>query len=330
VPRRRSTEARGGVAVTVSPKPVVSLETFNEPAYLVDFAAVTPGGPRPLLRVPVRTVFEGRRDLERAVETLRLAYRAALARDMFGLGGWGAVELVAVARAGIVRHGWATLHRRSGSYATPFVDDWGCYAAYGRRDERPPDDEIIERLRRPVPFEGGTPILASKSVSAHMEEDVFTSHTGKGDGLEHWFSPLANIGSFLNPFMHHTRGIKDLIDTLYEDAGADCIKELRIHSHGNRDLIRMGSDDIQSSDFDATGAIKPGKDQENLRKLIDTLKKLMCKPSKIIFDACNAAQGDLLKNISKNLGGNITVNGFSGIGNPVSEGDTNYRNGAKV
>jgi hypothetical protein len=143
-----------------------------------------------------------------------------------------------------------------------------------------------------------------------------------------------NLLALLDPFTHQgVDGFRELIHLLWIDAGRynvatkdTCISELRIHSHGNAHEILMGDDAIRDSDFQLDGMVNPNTP---LSDLLDVLKRVMCKPSTIIFDACHAAEGTLLQNLSRNLGPNITVNGFTGLGDPLQQGNVNFVNGVQ-
>jgi hypothetical protein len=155
-----------------------------------------------------------------------------------------------------------------------------------------------------------------------MEEDVLA---GKHDPPEHWYSPISNAFALLNPFWKYVHDIPELILRLRQSVGqGDCIKELRIHSHGNRGIIRMGNDDLREGDFDANGRLI----NQVKQNMLNALKQLLCKPAKITFDACNRGS-PLLQNISKYLGPDVTVNGFNGTGNPITGGDLSYVNGVQ-
>lgn len=219
-------------------------------------------------------------------------------------------------RTNIVRHGWLTTYVSDGQYYKPFVNDHGVSFITYNASERPAASKLLLNTTNNWPG----PVMRSikrHEVTVFMKEDID----------EHWYSVFSDSFSFLNPFWHYTFDIEDLIDILYEDApGNQCIKELRIHSHGNRSSIRMGRDNIDISDFDATGKSRPGTETNDL---ILALKEKMCRPGTIIFDACDAAKGNLLRNISRSLGPNITVKGFTGTGNPLTDGDISYENGVK-
>lgn len=304
--------------------------TFSEPARILRLTSAAEEH-LPILTVPIRTGVLASTDVLRAVATL------ARARDPRGLAAPSVTPLsteerVAVARAGITRHGWARVWIDSQEYSTPFVDDWGFAALFAEDADRPTVEELrdvqlsADQLP-PTPREFRTRRV---KASIHMKESWVPWKGG-------WpFSgTLGNLAALLDPFTHQgVDDIKELIHLLWVDAGAysagqdvACISELRIHSHGNKSEILMGDNKIKSGDFESSGVVRPNTDTETL---IKALKKLMCRPSKIIFDACSAAEGTLLQNISKNLGPDITVNGFSGVGLPVTEGDTNYVNGVKV
>lgn len=334
----------GEIVWAVSAEPIIGAETFGIPAHIVSLRRNGDG--HEFLRLPVKSSYATATDLAHAIRCLRLAVNTAL-RHGPGAARWELLQdLVSFARSGFARHGWATMRQGRHAFSTPFIADRGCYLVVAPDQERPPAQQLEEGFGGPIVFADQTAVFMQKQkdVSVHMGEDVVGGrHRGDGWLFEHLWSPLANLGSLLNPFMHHCRSIRDLTDILYEDAGADCIKELRIHSHGNTHLIRMDADDIidqheadrrrqagepgAQPSFGPGGTVTAGSD---LAKLIDALKKTMCKPSKVIFDACNAASGTLLQDLSRNLGPDITVNGFSGTGNPVGEGDANFRNGSKV
>jgi len=331
---------------TISAEPIANLETFGRPAHIVSLRQALESGAPSFLRVPIESHCATSADLAHALGCLRLTAAAVRQHGPWAVSENALQSLAATARIGFARHGWATMWRGNQALSTPFVADRGCYRVFDRSEVRPSAAEIAEALGRPIVFPDLLPFFAQKrkEVSVHMGEDVLGGrHRGDGDLFEHLWSPLANLGSLLNPFMHHCRSIRDLTDILYEDAGADCIKELRIHSHGNSHVIRMGTTDIidqhEADDRRAAGeagtqpSFGPGGmtiPDSDLARLIDALRKTMCKPSKIIFDACEAAAGTLLQDLSRNLGPDITVNGFMGTGNPLWDGDTNFRNGARV
>ncbi len=333
------------LAWSVSTEAITTDETFDSPAHILVLRHGGPNGAE-LLRLPIRSNFLDARELALAIDGLRTAIEATRYDGVPPRRLQLVQDLATIARGGIVRHGWATMQINNQNWATPFVADRGSYLIFGDGEPRPSAAAIEDEIGRTQPFRNQHALLNSKrkDVSVHMGEDVLGGkHKGDGWLFEHLWSPLANLGSVLNPFMHHCRGLRDLKDILNEDAGADCIKELRIHSHGNQHVIRMGDDDIidqaeatrrqnagdasAKPSFGTSGAPAAGSD---LERVIDTLKKTMCKPAKIIFDACNAASGTLLKDLSRNLGPDITVNGFAGTGNPFTDGDTNFRNGVNV
>lgn len=149
-----------------------------------------------------------------------------------------------------------------------------------------------------------------KNVVVFMKETVTLGH------VDHIFSPLINIIAFIIPFWIYAYDIKHLISLLL--ISKTKIQKLRIHSHGNKNppnlrkpvngpLIRMGSDNITEEDFSSTGVPK----SECVKDFIKTLSIIMNNDSQITFDACNQGRGDILRNISKALGPNIMVNGFS-------------------
>ena len=318
----------GEFLMMLSQEPVIDDSTFSEPAYILQLTRTVEDGQHPLLALPIRS------SLKSAHDTLTAVIVLATARDQFiyrnsGFMRFAVDETIAIASSSVVRHGWASVWINGIHYATPFVDDWGFAALYADGNARPSLGELREIGRPPDQL---PPILFTRRVSSsiHMKESWAPWAGG-------WpFSgTFGNLAALLDPFTHQgVDNIKELIHLLWVDAGAyssgaeiACIKELRIHSHGNESEIRMGDDSITTGNFDANGVARAGTPVD---ALITALKKLMCKPGKIIFDACNAAKGTLLQNISKNLGSDITVNGFSGTGYPATEGDTNYVNGVKV
>jgi hypothetical protein len=171
-----------------------------------------------------------------------------------------------------------------------------------------------------------------KNIAIFMREVVSPGH------VDHVYSPFLNILARLNPLWRYTCDIADLVSfltTLPDSTG--CVEKLRIHSHGNKNppglsipfvgpLIRMGDDNLSLEDFDSAG-----DSTGSVKNLLEALRRIMRENGIIIFDACNQGDGELLKNISKFLGPNITVNGFSKrVGNPLTRGDISYRNGMRV
>ncbi len=293
----------------------ISNDTFNEPGVIATRYQFIDGKRTKTLTMALKRIARDLQQLGDALLTVEAAFDKEpvddekLAAHRFKT----AVE----ARSLIVRHGKLTVFENSNAKTTFFINDRGFYIEYPGLGPSGPDFLAIPVTPSTVP-----PIFAStetrdkEDVTVFMEENVF----GPGP-MEHWYSPLANAFAFLNPFWDYLEDLDDFCDEVIDDIDSDeCIEELRVHSHGNSSLIRMGGDNITLSDFDAAGNPKPG----NVKDWLDKLKPKMCNPSEIIFDACGQGRGDMLRYMSNYLGPNVTVSGFSGLGNPVTGGDLHF------
>lgn len=166
-----------------------------------------------------------------------------------------------------------------------------------------------------------------------MKEVVSTSHT------DHIYSSIYNlIFSIKNPFWEYAINLNYLKTFIFIPTieRGKYIKKLPIHSHGNKNapglynekgpVIRMGEDNLSLHDFDSDG--NPCSD--SVKDFLVSFKNVLFDNAKITFDSCNQGSGELLKNISKFLGKDIIVTGFSGFGAPFIKGNLNFRNGECV
>ena len=166
-----------------------------------------------------------------------------------------------------------------------------------------------------------------------MKEVVNKSHT------DHIYSPFYNaIFSIKNPFWQYAASLDHLKTSILIPASknSNYIKKLRVHSHGNKNppklyfkkgpVIRMGEDNLSLNDFDQNGNSYAGP----VRDFLAELKNALAKNAIITFDSCNQGPGELLKNISKAIGKNVTVSGFSGFGAPLIKGDLIFCNGMRI
>lgn len=119
-----------------------------------------------------------------------------------------------------------------------------------------------------------------------------------------------------------------------------CLEELSILSHGSPHTtangtktgssILMGApgsgDTLDSNHFDSSGNVT----NTTTKNLLDKLKAAMCPGARLIFSACGQEVGNLLQNISRYLGNDITVSGYQDLGHPFGSGNTAYQNGSSV
>jgi hypothetical protein len=180
----------------------------------------------------------------------------------------------------------------------------------------------------------GLKLMSKKcSLNIIMKEVINDVHT------DHFYSPIYNtIFNWKNPFWKFAKDLENLQSSIFIPIHEKDIQitKLRIHSHGNKNppnlhtesgpVIRMGEDNLSVHDFDQN-------DYPNsilVRDFLILLKNVLAPNSEITFDACNQKNGYLLKNISQFLGKDITVTGFSNLGNPFSHGNISFRNGQKI
>lgn len=165
---------------------------------------------------------------------------------------------------------------------------------------------------------------------------IFMKEVANASHIDHIYSPIYNIiFSIKNPFWKYATNLNHLKSSILTPAfkKGNYIEELRIHSHGNKNppklyfkngpVIRMGEDNLSLNDFDRDGNPYSGPVEDFLMEL----KNAMAENAKITFDSCSQGDGELLKNISRFLGKNIEVSGFSGFGVPLISGDLIFRNG---
>lgn len=163
-----------------------------------------------------------------------------------------------------------------------------------------------------------------RRMSVWMREDGAEALVG----LVAWWPGLITVSR-----TNYASSIADLVDDTLDsavDEGA-CYERLEIMSHGNRNEIRMGSDSIRRTDFDAAGA--PAT--QRVRRLLEALKAAMCPTGTLIFTACDQDDGLMLRNISRFLQGAIRVSGYSETGYPdgiplfdFAEPDLHFINGS--
>lgn len=168
--------------------------------------------------------------------------------------------------------------------------------------------------------------------------NIFMKEVADASHVDHFYSPIYNlIFRIKNPFWKYAENLNhfklSILIPIIENGRY--IKKLRIHSHGNKNppkfynkkgpVIRMGDDNLSLYDFDGDGNPHSGLAKD----FLISLKNVLTKDAKIIFDSCNQGSGELLKNISKFLGENITVIGFSGFGAPFIKGDLIFCNGVR-
>jgi hypothetical protein len=241
-----------------------------------------------------------------------------------------ATPAVMVARSSIRRHGLMTVFEEERVRSTYFVNDTGVMVWF---------DGTGPGWLPPVDSEPpGRPIFLANMDKVDLTIGV------KDTADQNWFFWAENAFSALNPMVDYTETIQDIIKLLHNvavHAPDRCIEKLHIMSHGNAihargasgavtgSYIKLGegtTNDISSLEFDGSGNAIAGS---NVEKLINELKRAMCPNGKIVFSACNQGVGGLLQNISKAIDKGITVNGFSGTGNPLTEGDLNFKDGVK-
>lgn len=320
-------DARGEFLLSVDAQPVVDESFDGGASFHLRVAAPVDGRSETVFLLPLRTSFKTSGDVSRAVFTLMdAAHRINRAR--------ASATTIALAAAGLRRHGWATVRWGGATYSIPYIDDRAIYALVPQGAVRPSFAALRDAIAVPGSFPDELPRFDTRQVksSIHMKESWSPFAEGMFPGVH----TLGNLLALLDPFTHQgVDGFRELIHLLWVDTGRynvgtkdTCISELRIHSHGNAHEISMGGEaKLADANFQQNGTVTPGTP---LADLIDVLKRVMCKPSTIIFDACNAAQGTLLQNLSRNLGPNITVNGNTGIGDPLTNGDANFVNGVRV
>src|SRR5262249_36212909 len=133
----------GEFLMTVSEKLIVDHSTFSEPAHILRLTRTVEDGAHPLLTLPIRSCLVSSHDILRAVALLAAARDRCSHRnsDFMRL---APDEIIAVARSGIARHGWASVWINTRRYMTPFVDDWGFAALYADGDVKPTLGELRE------------------------------------------------------------------------------------------------------------------------------------------------------------------------------------------
>jgi len=132
----------------------------------------------------------------------------------------------------------------------------------------------------------------------------------------------------------------EYVDATFAQKG--CISRLNILSHGGKlvdastgteigSTITIGKqgESIRSDDFDPAGNLTNSANAQATKSLLDALKRVLCRGAKRFFSACNQGTGELLRDISRYLDNDVEVNGFSGLGNPVTSGDRTYVNGER-
>lgn len=236
------------------------------------------------------------------------------------------------ARAGFQRHGLATFYDAESTVSTLFVNDQGIMVRY---NGELPDRPIVMANAAPVTSGGGgvPPVLATVGEDVSI---VFPDTFELGFSV-HLFSWAVNWGAYLCPGFKYRNDIAEAITETFDPliAAGKCIKRLRIHSHGGKLVMPNGTvvgstictgktEMIRSDEFDLAGVPVPGTPTDTL---LQKLKKVMCQPSEIIFDACNQGVGEMLKNISSFLAPSCTVKGYRDLGVPWGEGDVSYTNG---
>jgi hypothetical protein len=327
------------VSVSASPQVLFELQraatddTFFAPGVIASRYEIAGGSRRLSARVVLKDTYPALEDLGAA-----LVIGERISQELTA-GNNGNLLRGYLATQGIVRHGRATLYDvERGPLSTFFVEDRSFNAIY--LGLGPPGTRFLADLlladSAPAATPAPPPAPEPEDVSVAFPDDFAV-------GLSvHLFAPLVNI--FARIAFKYEKNVALMISEVFDPmiAKNQCIKRLRIHSHGgplpggespvtNGSFIRMGKGadgqqiNLRSDDFDANGVAQPGTVAADL---IAKLNAVMCHPSEIIFDACHQGIGELLKNLSRALGPDRTVKGYADTGVPWGEGDRSYTNGA--